>query len=141
MRAELGPMTAPVSAWSWPGGIFRRRAGLRDQNLTNLGGGIAQRRAAVLHRMTARCVTFIDRPTGVGGDETDLFERDFELLGHHLRQGCADALAQLGFARERGDLAVRIDADPGIQRGILGEAAGQLRGSSLSPAPRGRAKS
>ena len=50
-----------------------------------------------------------------------------ELLGRHLNDCGLDALAELGFAGEDRDRAVRFDLDPRIEHGGRFEAAGKLR--------------
>ncbi len=99
---------------------------LGDQNLAHLGGGVADRRAAVLHRLTAGGEALVGRPSGVGGDQFDLAGRDLQLLGRHLEERGADTLAELGLAREDGDAAIGVDPDPGIEEGHVVEATRQL---------------
>ena len=103
-----------------------RRSGA-DQDFARLRRGVADRRAAVLHRMTAGRVAFIGGQCRICGDEMDRLGRDDQLLGGELNERCLDALAELGFAGEDRDLAVRIDADPGIEHRRFFETSRQLR--------------
>ncbi len=51
---------------------------------------------------------------------------DVELVGGDLAQRRQNALTELDLAREDGDAAIRVDADPTIERAVVIEAAGQF---------------
>ena len=101
---------------------LRRHPG---QDEAHLGGGVAQRGAAVLHRVAAGRITFVRGARGVGGDQADAARVHLQFLGRHLQQGGLDALPQFGLAGEDGDGVVCLDADPGVEPGFLFQAAGQ----------------
>ena len=101
---------------------------LVEQELAHAGGGVADGGAALGHRVAAGGEAFVGGPAGVGGDQLDLLRRDAELLGRHHGEGGAEALAELRLAGEDGDLALRADADPGIEHRGVGERAGELLG-------------
>ena len=98
---------------------------LEYQDLASLCRGMAQRSAAVLKRMASGRVTLVGRPFGVGRDELEPVERDFELLRHDLRQRGLDALAEFRLAGESGDGSVGVDTNPGIEKRRAAEAPGQ----------------
>ena len=70
-RAGRRPaITLPFSARSSIRGRLPKRARrLGDQDLAHLRGGMADRRAAVLHGLAAGRIALVRRPAGIGGDQ------------------------------------------------------------------------
>ena len=99
-------------------GSRRRRIALRPsptRQLARLRRRVADRRAAVLHRLAARGVALVRRARRVGGDQRDAGGVDDELLGGDLDERGLDALAELGLAREDRDASVCVDAHPRVE--------------------------
>ena len=89
--------------------------GFGDKNLPHLCRSVHDRGAGILHGMAAGGVALIRGQRRVCGDELDVIELDVELFRGNLHERRLDALAELGFAGEYGDRAVRVDADPGVE--------------------------
>jgi hypothetical protein len=103
-----------------------------DQDLAHLGGGVHDRGAAVLHRMAAGRIALVGGAARIGRHDRHAGGVDAELFGRDLDQRRLDPLPELGLAGEHRDLAVRVDADPGVEHGSLVEAAGQLGRPALA---------
>src|ERR1700730_6323566 len=101
---------------------------LRFEQLANLGSGMPDGGAAVLHGMAARRETLVGRTCGIRGHESRPCKGHVELIGRNLQQRRLEALSELGLASEHGDAAIGIDADPGIQKGSRLQAAEKLLG-------------
>src|SRR6516225_12275924 len=62
----------------------------------------------------------------IAGDHLDLGERQIELLGGDLRERRRDTLAELDFAGKDYRRPVGIDAQPGVEHAVVGQASRQL---------------
>src|SRR6516164_8787394 len=98
-----------------------------EQHLAHLGAGVAQRDAAVLDRLASRGEAFIGCLSGIAGDERDALRLDLELVGGDLLERGEDSLTKLNLAGADRDGAVGVDAYPGIEHPVVGEAARELR--------------
>src|SRR5947208_12677032 len=83
-----------------------------EQDVARLGAGESQRGAATLDRLAARGLAFVGGERGVAVNDLEALQIDVELVGGDLRERSADALPQLDLAREDGNRAVRVDAQP-----------------------------
>ncbi len=115
--------------------------GFRDQQLAHLRRRVLDRGAAVLHGMAAGGIAFIGGAAGIGGDDRQRLEGNVELFGGDLLEGGLETLAEFGLAGERGNAAVGVDANPGIEdmapsRGCLEVSAPALRPARSDPARR-----
>ena len=79
--------------------------GKADEDLTRLGSGMPNRGAALGHGLAAGGEALVRSSSGIGRNERDRAGRNAELLGGELDQRRLDALAQLGFAGEHGQVA------------------------------------
>ena len=116
--------SATVSVFAGDGELLR---GEIDQHRAHLGAGQAQRRAAVLDRLTAGGLPLVGRQRGVGRKDLHPRRREIELLGGDLPERGQDALPELDLAGVDRGVAVAADPDPGLQRTIVVEAARQPR--------------
>ncbi len=116
-----------------------------DENLAHLRASEAQRNAAVFDRLAAGGHAFIGGFLGIAGNHVQARERQVEFFRRDLRQGGGDALPQFDLAGADRRGAVRIDADPGIEHAVAGEASGQrrrlLRERQLQDQPRRQSES
>src|SRR5687767_7402975 len=97
---------------------------LRKKQLAHLRRRVADRSAAVLHRLAASGESFIRSTARICGNQVDVRRYDIECFSRDLDQRGADALPELGLAGEGGDRATRIDAGPAVEETILVEATG-----------------
>jgi len=104
--------------------------GCLDQQAAHLGGGVQDRRPAVLHGMAAGGEALVGRASGVGGDQIQAGRRHVELLGGNLEQRGLETLPKLRLAGEHLDTAIRRDPDPRIEFGRFLQAARQRRGAA-----------
>jgi len=82
-------------------------------------------RPAVFDRLAAGGETLVRRRARIARDHAHAREREAELLGGDLGKGGEHALAELDLAGHHRDRAVGIDAEPGVEHGVLGKAARQ----------------
>ena len=111
--------------------IFSRQTetprGFREQKFTRLRGRVLNRGAAVLHGMAAGGVLFVGGQVRIGCDDFERFKSNVQLLSRDLLEGRLESLAEFGLAGEHRDAAVGIDANPGIQKRRLLQAAREAR--------------
>ena len=98
-----------------------------EQNFADLGTGEPQRHAAIFDRLAAGGDTLVRRLLGVAGDQVEARQRQLELLRRDLGERGRHALAELDLAGAHRRRAVGMDADPGVEHPVLGEAAGEFR--------------
>ncbi len=77
--------------------------------------------------MAAGGVLFVGGQAGVGGNDSQRFESNIQLLSRDLLESSLESLAKFGLAGEHRDAAVGINTNPGIQERRLLQAAGKAR--------------
>ena len=114
--------------------IFEPRGRQLDQDGAHFRRRQPQRGAGILDRLRAGGHALVRRAAGIAGNHGHARQRQVEFLRGDLRQRRQDPLPQLDLAGEHGRGAVGIDADPGVERPVVVQAAGQRRGGCCAAA-------
>ena len=120
-------------------GIQPRRGELEEM-AARLGGGLAHRRAALLHGLAAHGEQLVQAVRRVGGRHAHAREADVQLLGADARDRRLQPLSELDLAREQGDGVRGIDADPRVEVGMACQAGGKLAHGCIARAARRTAR-
>ena len=105
-------------------GHCQPRRGHLQQHAPSLGGHAPHRPAVGLDRIRPARSALIDRDVGAAHDAAGLVVRDVELVGHHLAEGGAGALAAVGLADVEGGGVVFVNDDPRIELTEVGVGIG-----------------
>jgi hypothetical protein len=118
------------------GAMLRTQARFRDaepagrlanEDVPRLGGGIADRSARILHRMTCRRISLVRRAARIGRHLRERLERHFQFLSRDLKQRGLEALSEFSLAGQDCNRACGIYAYPGVYPRRVVEAARQAQ--------------
>src|SRR6185437_7206692 len=113
-------------------GLAGARRGEADQCLARGGGRLPDLHAAARDAAAAGGGTLVGRQRGIAFDQRDTLDADAELLGRHLRNRDAQALAEIHLARVDRHRAVGVDRDEAVDlAGIEGLAARDIAACAL----------
>ena len=108
------------------GRAFQAGAGQPDQGLAGGGGGLADLHAALGHAGGAGGGALVGGQQGVALDQGDGLDGDAQLLGGHLGDGDAQALAQIDLAAIQGHPAIGADGQEAVDLGGIHRLGGGL---------------
>ena len=100
-----------------------------EQCLTTVRRRLPKLRAGESDRQAPDRRPLVDRPRRVAHDHANVPERDVELLGDDLREGCPVALTEIRLAGECCHASVSVNREPGIERGRVDCRRPRLRSS------------
>lgn len=104
-------------------------SGRFQQQLSNLGRRVIDRRATIGHGMAAGGVSLVRSQRRVGRDELELLQGHGQLVGGDLPKRSAYAGAEFHLAAAH-RYALCVDLDPRIEHGIDLEVAGKIGGEN-----------